>query len=58
MTDDPTNQRRRDHDDFTERGGWQKEVKPPKADAQPPGPQPKQQASTSSDAHKDVDSDE
>jgi hypothetical protein len=41
MTDDAKKQREQREDHFTERGGWQKQVKPPTADAKPPGPAPK-----------------
>ena len=41
MTEDAKKPRQQREDHFTERGGWQKSVKPPTADATAPGPAPK-----------------
>jgi hypothetical protein len=41
MTEDAKKPRQQREDHFTERGGWQKQVTPPTAEAKPPGPVPK-----------------
>jgi hypothetical protein len=56
MTDAAKPWRRQDDDDFEERAGWQKPVKPPAADAKAPGPAPK--AVTSPATEKEASSDD
>ena len=57
MTDDAERQQPQYNEDFIEEAGWQRPVKPPRADAMAPGPEPKATTPPAASPEKEVSGD-